>query len=549
MMRAAIACTSILCVVSATSVESKSISMQTLLCEIIDRDAMARFPEPAYRCLQASSYNRESVAPDRGGWFADSDGIGFIRTEVNHGRTEWVIMESEGPGCITRIWTPYFYYDLNERVGPTARFYLDGSDRPVIEGSLIELLTEKLFVRDPFSVYTARAGDLYLPIPFAKHCKITLDRKSFYNIVNYRLYPPDTEVESFTMESMQSAKDQLEETGRILRAASAVCSGRSMTIHEDVLPRTQIEIPLRKGPRAIRELKFRLQSKDMPQALRSTILQMEFDGVPTVWCPLGDFFCSGNAVNPFQTWSRSVEADGLMVCRWVMPYRKSARVIISNYGEESVDLEARVQTGAWRWDERSMYFHANWRIDDPRPGHQFVDWNFNRMVGTGVFVGDAWNILSPGTGWWGEGDEKIYVDGDFERRFPSHFGTGTEDYYGWAGGVVPDGKDEFSHPFIANVRVGNSMNPRGSNICTRERSLDAIPFMNRFRMDIEASPGTDIRNPWNWLAYSAVTFWYGLPGAKSLLPPQAHEAAQPTLQLDDLDRLERETKIKYSIAP
>ncbi len=76
----------------------------------------------------------------------------------------------------------------------------------------------------------------------------------------------------------------------------------------------------------------------------------------------------------------------------------------------------------------------------------------------------------PEGGWWGEGDEKIYIDeNDLKRKFPSHFGTGTEDYYGWAGGVVPTGKDVFSMPFGSNVRIGNKANPEGYNICMRNR--------------------------------------------------------------------------------
>ena len=69
----------------------KQISLSTLLNKIIDREQIASFPEPRYQCKQASSYNRESVSPDLPGWFADSDGIGFIRVEENNGQKEWVL--------------------------------------------------------------------------------------------------------------------------------------------------------------------------------------------------------------------------------------------------------------------------------------------------------------------------------------------------------------------------------------------------------------------------------------------------------------------------
>ena len=187
-----------------------------------------------------------------------------------------------------------------------------------------------------------------------------------------------------------------------------------------------------------------------------------------------------------------------------------------------------------------MHFHANWRPDDVRPGTPPVDWNFIDITGQGVFVGDAWTVLDiqPGT-WWGEGDEKIYVDSEYDgAKFPGIFGTGTEDYYGWAGGVVPTRTDEFNNPYLANVRVGGLDGyTLGYNINTRIRALDAIPFTQRLVFDMESSFGTDIRNPWNLLGYSAAVFWYALPGATHNRPAQPAAAAQPIQTLAQLQQM------------
>ena len=51
-----------------------------------------------------------------------------------------------------------------------------------------------------------------------------------------------------------------------------------------------MEVLWTRGPCAIRELTVQLAAKDLPQALRSTVIEIDFDGVPTVWCPVGDFF-------------------------------------------------------------------------------------------------------------------------------------------------------------------------------------------------------------------------------------------------------------------
>ena len=550
---------------SSAAVERRGplISCESLLQEMSDLNVLARYPEPAYRQLQASSYNRKSVArdqPEQGvdGWFADSDGVGFLRTEVNDGRTEWVIMEHEGPGCLVKFWTPFFYYGLDNRVGPRIRIYLDGEATPTIDCVFIELLTRNewpdtygpkpspqngFVVPSPLADFTARAGNLYLPIPFAKQCKITLDDKPFYYIVNYRAYPQGTSVQTYRHDPgaiSASAVSAVEERllkpptaddGKVFQfqTAATLRAGESATVEPT------------NSHAAIRQLEIHLDPDEIrtnPQLLRSTVLKISFDGVQTVWCPIGDFFSSAEQIVPFQTWTRTVTSDGKLICRWVMPYQEKARVCLENLGSRSVNVNLSVHTSSWEWDPRSMYFFARWRGDEVLPGNKFVDWNFIDIRGKGVFVGDSWTVFNPTTGWWGEGDEKIYVDDSYARKFPDHFGTGTEDYYGWAGGVVPTKEDQFCHPFLANVRVGSSGAPQtqGFNICTRIRSLDAIPFQERFVFDMEASPGVDQRNPWDLLGYSAVSFFYALPGATSNRPAIPDAAREPIISLEEMKR-------------
>jgi len=521
------------------------ISLCSLLDEMSNLDALARWPHPTYRQLQASSYNRASKVRGGPGWFADSDGVGFIRTEQHNGRTEWVLMEHDGPGCITRIWTPFFYYDFNERTGPNVRIYLDGANEPVIDCPLIELVRAKQFVGEPFSSHTARAGDLYLPIPFASGCKVTMLRKPFYNIINYRAYPEGTRVETFTMETFEAAASGLEAVGRVLRLIPAPDEDRLKSAIQTLGPGGDMTIPVPDGSAAVRYLEIRLtpERKDSTTHLRSTIFTARFDDELTVWCPVGDFFGSADAIHPFKTFTREVTIDGTMICRWVMPYEKSAEVRLLNLGTEPVEARACVAAGPWQWDDRSMHFHANWRADDIVPGTPFLDWNFIEIAGQGVLVGDQWTVLNPNGSWWGEGDEKIYIDDDFQRDFPSHFGTGTEDYYGWAGGRVPTREDEFSHPFLSNIRVGGLDGwTRGFNICTRHRGLDAVPFAERLRFDMEASFGVGIRNPWNLLAYSAVAWWYARPRATHNRPPLPEAVARPITSLAELDQRSKEIR-------
>lgn len=179
------------------------VTLASLLEEMTDPFAVTRLPHPSYRSLQASSYNRESVRRDQPGWFADSDGVGFLRRETRGGRTEWVVLEHEGPGCLTKIWTPFFHYDLANHTGPHLRIYLDGSEEPVFDEPFIPLLTGKGSVPSgPFAAFTARAGNLGLPIAFSRSCRVAFSAAPFYHIINYRAYPPGTPVESFRREHL-----------------------------------------------------------------------------------------------------------------------------------------------------------------------------------------------------------------------------------------------------------------------------------------------------------------------------------------------------------
>src|SRR5262245_18735577 len=117
----------------------------------------------------------------------------------------------------------------------------------------------------------------------------------------------------------------------------------------------------------------------------------------------------------------------------------------------------------------------------------FHDYNFVDVAGKGVFVGDSLHVVNPVKGWWGEGDEKIYIDGE---TFPSHFGTGTEDYYGYA----CCSPDKFYHPYHNQPRCDGPGN-FGNTSVNRWHILDTIPFENHLRFDMEA---------WHWAEKVAV---------------------------------------------
>ena len=527
-----------------------TVTFQSLLREMVNRKSITEFPEQVpFRALQASSYNRASVSPDQPGWFADSDGVFCIRTEKNKkGETEWVLMEDNGPGAITKIWAVCFYYGLQNTTGANINIYLDGADEPTIHCNFFDFVKGNIFVNPPLASETCRAGDTYLPIPYAKGCKVTMDKKVFYNIINYRSYDKDTRVKTFSMSELQTSKALVDSVNQVLAKGvytelEALPNKKSHRLTKQLLPQKTERMLIKERGSAIEQLTFKLDAKNLSQALRSTVLKISFDGEQTVWTPLGDFFNIGVGVKPYQMWERAVDQDGTMICRWIMPFKKTASIEFENLGDQAVSVKVDAITGNYSWTERSMYFHSNWRMDDPTPCFPLFDYNLLTAEGKGVYVGDQFTVLNPSEGWWGEGDEKVYVDKD---TFPSHFGTGTEDYYGWAGGVFPTPKDEFSVPFLSNVRVG-SPNAMGYNTCTRSRSLDAIPFTERLNFNIESSCGT--RTSWFHLQYAVNTYWYAKPGAVHNRKPLPEMASRKIMTLQELQALNEKCKANKYVVP
>jgi hypothetical protein len=125
-----------------------------------------------------SSYDRMSVAPDKPGWFANNDYSQFIREEKNGDRVEQVMLDANGPGAIVRFWVTVAGTDGSGIL----RIYLDQAEKPVIEDKVLEVVSGGKLCAEPLSSsvspmtnYLRRGHDLYLPIPYAKHCKITYE--------------------------------------------------------------------------------------------------------------------------------------------------------------------------------------------------------------------------------------------------------------------------------------------------------------------------------------------------------------------------------------
>jgi hypothetical protein len=482
------------------------------MAEMNNLAALAEFPDPPFTCKQFSSYDRASKSPDdQKTWFANGDRGQYVRSEMRDGRKEFVMMDADGPGCVVRIWSA--------NAGGTLRIYLDGKEKPELEMNMQEAMDGKHqpFLA-PFAGIHSRGWNLYFPFPYAKHCKVTTTDGSIYYHVNYRTYPSGTPVESSTMEQIKSLKDKMDDLGRRLARPYTSnlqpdnADAKVVRLFPLAAGASKILAEL-KGPAAVFELEASLDAENMRQALRHTIIEIAFDGEsnPSILCPLGDFFGSSPDINPYESLPLEVHTSGELRSKWFMPFEKSCKITVVNRGRDEIGLQGRIASVPYRWTERSMRFHAKWRAENNMATRPFHDWTFVKCEGKGVFVGDMLSVSNPVKGWWGEGDEKIYVDGE---KFPSHFGTGSEDYFGYAWcDPTP-----FTHCYHNQSRCDGPGN-YGLTSVNRFHVIDKIPFTNRFQFDIEVWHS----NANTKVSYNATSYWYARPGGADFFKPLTSE--------------------------
>jgi hypothetical protein len=177
-----------------------------------------------------------------------------------------------------------------------------------------------------------------------------------------------------------------------------------------------------------------------PEMLRSLTLAIYWDGAarPAVLAPLGDFFgVSHGKLCAFESAVFSSPEGRSFNCSIPMPFRRAARVVISNESDQDLshvfyDVDFEIIK---KLPRDALYFHAYWS----RQLKTRLEEDFEilpRVRGKGRFLGVNVGVLAnpelTGT-WWGEGEVKMFLDGD--SRHPTLVGTGTEDYVGTAWGL------------------------------------------------------------------------------------------------------------------
>lgn len=297
--------------------------------------------------------------------------------------------------------------------------------------------------------------------------------------------------------------------------------------YRTIAPGQTLTLAELEGPGRITHLWFTVEAQD-PAYPRKLTLKMYWDGTdePAVESPLGDFFAVGHGLScNVNSQPVAISASGRAYnCYWPMPFRKSAKITMTN------DSSLPVTLFYWNIDWQKLkklpaktpYFHAQYRQEFPcKAGQDYLVLN---TKGKGHYVGTvlSWQQATPG--WPGEGDDFFYIDGE---KIPSIRGTGTEDYIGDAWGFAA-----VNQPYYG-VSVFDGWGQLGHR-CTAYRwhINDPIAFEKSLKVTFEHKGGApDWKNDFVERGdfYSSVAFWYQtgkaerfatLPPGNERLPPK-----------------------------
>jgi D-arabinan exo alpha-(1,3)/(1,5)-arabinofuranosidase (non-reducing end) len=267
------------------------------------------------------------------------------------------------------------------------------------------------------------------------------------------------------------------------------------------------------GPGEIRHIWFTIAAADRRYP-RTLVLRIYWDDspVPSVESPIGDFFAAGNGMRiPVSTYPIEVTSYGRALnSYWRMPFRKKAKITVEHQGEGRATVFCQCN---WvklkKLPKDTFYFHAQY-YQEAAPPPRFQPYPIFNCKGEGHLVGVVLSSQNIMPSWFGEADDRYYIDGELE---PSLVGTGLEDYI----------TDAWNLRTYNNLNTGVSIcEPKGEDAritLYRWHLNEPVIFRKSLRVEVERRSFITLPNPEtgekithdfkyrpdNW---SSVAYWY-----------------------------------------
>jgi len=301
--------------------------------------------------------------------------------------------------------------------------------------------------------------------------------------------------------------------GRRMRNSSGLFDPESNADAFRIEPGETLILAELDGPGEIQHIWMTIGARDRRYP-RSLVFRIYWDDarIPSVETPLGDFFAAGHGMRTnVYTLPIEVTSHGrAMNSYWKMPFKKQAKITMTNESDKRV-------TSCYfyidwvkldRLPPDSLYFHA--RYNQEWPVKPFTPYTVLEVEGDGQYVGTVMNLHSSVGSWFGESDDRFYIDGE---EIPRLVGTGFEDYF----------TDAWNLRLFSNLNAGVSIREWDSEdariTCYRWHIQDPIMFNKSLKVEIERRSYVEVKNPitgeirkgnFKYRAdfCSSVAFWY-----------------------------------------
>jgi hypothetical protein len=283
----------------------------------------------------------------------------------------------------------------------------------------------------------------------------------------------------------------------------------------NIAPGAAQEVFNAQGPGVISHIWFTIAARGGDH-LKELVLRAYWDGneKPSIEAPIGDFF--GLNLNSYQIYQSEYLACSpgkSLNCYFAMPYRRSARMIVTNEGKQEV--------GAFysnidymtvpRLPDDALYFHAQYRQSAPcvpttgDAAKTNLDGRLNYVYcetrGRGHLMGVTLGVLQNADRWWGEGDDMIFID---DESKPAITGTGSEDYFlgSWDFGGR-DGAQPFAHSMYGAHLIAAAERTGGRYCCYRWHGDNPVTFERYLKHTMEHGHANDRGDN-----FFSVAYWY-----------------------------------------